>query len=189
MSQNYNKLELETTSVKKFVQTEYLYWLEKEISKPIKEPVHASNVVAQNPGAEVFLGYFEALFTYFSIYEKFLKKDNLFIWNPTTVDSKDDEEQDTLRRTQDMVDYENEGGVLLTQAGTVDRASASKDQRSKDTAFATKAGISVSVDKSPAPFKKLTNKVNYLSLIRNWRIWPSRWTKKITTIDKRDYWT
>lgn len=157
MSQNYNKLELETTSVRKFVQTEYLYWLDKAISKNIKEPVHASNVIAQNPSAEIFLGYFEALFTYFSIYEKFLKKDNMFIWNPTTLETKEDDEQDTLRRTQDMMDYDNEGGVLLTQAGTVDRASPSKDWRSKDTATVTKAGASV--DKSPAGFKKLTNKV------------------------------
>lgn len=158
MSQNYNKLETDTTSVKKFVQSEYLYWLDKAMSKHVKEPVHASNVSSQNPNAELFLGYFESLFSYFLIYEKFLKKDNMFIWNPATVETKEDEEGDTLRRTQDMLEYENDGGVLLTQAGTVDRAGQSKDTRSKDTALPVKSS---STDKNPGPgFKKLTSKVN-----------------------------
>jgi hypothetical protein len=159
MSQNHNNLELETTGVKKFVQSEYLYWLDKSISKHIREPVHASSVASQNPPPQVFLGYFESLFTYFTIYEKFLKRDNLFIWNPAATESKDEEDHDTLRRTQDMVDYDNEGGVLLTQAGTAERGLNSKDAKSKDTGVV--GGRNGSQERSGG-LKKYTNKVRHL---------------------------
>ena len=61
MSQTSSKLDIEIGSVRRQLQTEYVDWLGKHLSRFVFKPVERQSV-STNDDAEVYIGFFEQMF-------------------------------------------------------------------------------------------------------------------------------